>query len=161
MNHNRPILIVLSLLAMGSLLLAACGPAATPVPTIAPTAPTAAAGGSLSVTGLVDKELNLAEADLRAMKIADVTAVQPKVGSVSFTGVRMSDLMAAAQVKPGAISLEMTGSDGYSATIDLATLKACTDCMVAFTGTPGSFLSVMPGMPGKLWVKELAKLDFQ
>jgi hypothetical protein len=160
MKHNRTILIVLSLLALGSMLLAACGPAPTPVPTVAPTtAPPA--GGSLAVIGLVGKALNLTEADLRAMTVADITAVQPKMGSQSFSGVRFSDLMTAVQVQPGAISLVMTGSDGYSATIDLATLKACTDCMVAFTTTPGSFLSVMPGMPGKLWVKDLVKLDFQ
>jgi hypothetical protein len=75
--------------------------------------------------------------------------------------VRLSDLMTAAAVKPEAVSLVLTGSDGYSATIDLATLKACTDCMVAFTSTPGTFLSVMPGQAGKVWVKGLVKIEFK
>jgi tungstate transport system substrate-binding protein len=126
------------------------------VPTATPQASTA-----LVVTGLVGKQLNLTEADLRALTVVSITADQPKVGTVNFTGVRLSDLMAAAAVDTAAVSLVLTGSDGYSATIDLATVKACTDCMVAFTDTPGTFLSVMPGQAGKLWVKGLVKLEFK
>src|SRR5271157_416633 len=128
-----------------------------------PVVPTATPTGSagLVVTGLVDKPLSLSEADLRAMTVATVTADQPKVGSQSFSGVHFSDLMTAASVQSGAVSLVMTGSDGYSATIDLATLKACTDCMVAFVGSPVTFLSVMPNQPGKVWVQNLVKLEFK
>jgi len=128
-----------------------------------PAVPTATpqGGAALAVTGLVGKELSLAEADLRALTVASITADQPKIGTVTFTGVRLSDLMAAAAVDPAAVSLVLTGSDGYSATIDLATVKACADCMVAFTDTPGTFLSVMPGQAGKLWVKGLVKLEFK
>jgi hypothetical protein len=120
-----------------------------------------AGSAALAVTGLVDKPLNLSEADLRAMMVATITADQPKVGSQTFSGVRFSDLMAAAGVQSAATSLVMTGSDGYSATIDLATLKACTDCMVAFVGTPVTFLSVMPNQAGKVWVKNLVTLEFK
>jgi hypothetical protein len=128
-----------------------------------PVVPTAAPQSSapLVVTGLVGKELSLAEADLRAMTVANITADQPKVGSVNFSGVRISDLMTAASVKPEATSLVLSASDGYSATIDLATLKACADCMVAFTDTPGIFMSVMPGQAGKVWVKGLVTLEFK
>jgi hypothetical protein len=169
MMHNRTILIVVSLLALASMMLAGCGTAATPTPAptavpptaVPPTTAPAAAGGTLAVTGLVGKTLTLSEADLRAMTVADITADQPKVGTVKFSGVRLSDLIAAAAVDPAAVSLVMTGSDGYSATIDLATVKACADCMVAFTDTPGTFLAVMPGQAGKLWVKSLAKLEFK
>jgi hypothetical protein len=128
-----------------------------------PAVPTATpqAAALLTVTGLVGKPLSLAEADLRALTVASVTADQPKVGSVTFSGVRLSDLMAAAAVDPAAVSLVLTGSDGYSATIDLAAVKACTDCMVAFSDVPGTFLSVMPGQAGKLWVKGLIKLEFK
>ena len=128
-----------------------------------PLVPTATPVGSasLGVTGLVDKPLSLTEADLRAMTVATITADQPKVGSQSFTGVRISDLMTAAGVQTAAASLVMTGSDGYSATIDMATLKACTDCMVAFVGSPVSFLTVMPNQAGKMWVKDLVTLEFK
>ena len=155
MKFNRTILIVLSLFVLAAMLLSACGPAATP------TAAPAASGGTLAITGLVDKPLNLSETDLRAMSPATITADQPKVGSASFTGVRISDLMTAASVQSGAATLALTGSDGYSAQIDMATLKACADCMVAFTDTPGTFLAVMPGQAGKVWVKNLIKLEFK
>ncbi|HUI87927.1 MAG TPA: molybdopterin-dependent oxidoreductase [Anaerolineales bacterium] len=155
MKFNRTTLIVVSLLALAAMLLSACGPAATP------TAAPAASGGTLAITGLVDKPLNLSETDLRAMSPATITADQPKVGSASFTGVRISDLMTAASVQSGAATLALTGSDGYSAQIDMATLKACADCMVAFTDTPGTFLAVMPGQAGKVWVKNLIKLEFK
>jgi hypothetical protein len=164
MKDNHTISLVLLLLALASMTLAASGPAATPVPTEAPTSVATAmpaASASLVVTGLVGKELSLTEADLRGMTVASVTADQPKVGSQNFSGVRLSDLMAAAGVQSGATSLVMTGSDGYSATIDLPTLQACTDCMVAFTNTPGTFLTVMPGQAGKLWVKGVVKLEFK
>ena len=158
MKFNRTILIVLSLFVLASMLLSACQSAATP--TAAPAAPIAS-GSTLAVTGLVDKPLTLSEQDLRAMTVATITADQPKVGSASFTGVRISDLMKAASVQAAAATLVLTGSDGYSAQIDMATLKACADCMVAFTDTPGTFLAVMPGQAGKLWVKGVAKLDFK
>ena len=128
-----------------------------------PAVPTAtpASAGTLAVTGLVGKALTLSETDLMAMTVANITADQPKVGSKSFSGVRISDLMTAAGVKPEAASLVLTGSDGYSAQIDMATLKACTDCMVAFTDTPGTFLAVMPAQAGKLWVKGVVSLEFK
>jgi len=129
---------------------------------LVPTAtPASAASGSLAIKGLVDKPLTLSETDLRGMTVATITADQPKVGPQTFIGVRFSVLMAAASVQSAAASMVMTGSDGYSATIDLATLKACTDCMVAFTSTPGSFLSVMPNQPGKVWVKDLITIEFK
>jgi len=161
MKSHPTILNVLSLAVLASVMLAACGPAATPVPTTAPVAQAPAASGSLSVKGLVDKPLTLSEKDLRAMAVATITANQPKVGSTSFTGVRISDLMTAASVQASAANLVLTGSDGYSAQIDLATLKACTDCMVAFTDTPGVFLTVMPNQPGKVWVKGVVSLEFK
>ena len=158
MKSNRTILIVLSLLVLASMMLSACGSAATP--TAAPAAPIAS-GGTLAVTGLVDKPLALSEKDLRAMNVATITADQPKVGSTSFTGVRISDLMTAASVQAAAANSVLTGGDGYSAQIDMATLKACADCMVAFTNTPGTFLAVMPGQAGKVWVKGVVKLEFK
>jgi len=175
MKTNRYVLVLVSMLVLTSMTLAACGTAATPTPaptavpptatavppTTAPATAAPAAGGTLEIKGLVDKPLTLSEADLRAMSVANITADQPKVGTVNFTGVRLSDLMTAAGVQSAAANLVMSASDGYSATIDLATVKACTDCMIAFTDTPGSFLTVMPGQTGKLWVKNVIGLEFK
>jgi hypothetical protein len=156
------------------LLAAACAPAATPAPieptSVPPTAvpPTAippteapAAAPTLVVTGMVANELALAEADLRALEVVDLQAEHPKNGMQDYTGVRMSTLMALAQVKPEAAMLVITASDGFSAEIDVPTLTACTDCMLAFTDTPESFTAVMPGQSSKLWVKDVNSLEFK
>jgi len=156
------------------LVAAACAPAATPTPVeptaVPPTAvpPTAtppteapAAAPTLVVTGLVAKELALAEADLRAMEVVDLQAEHPKKGMQDYTGVRMSILITLAQVKPEAATLVITASDGFSAEIDVPTLTACTDCLLAFTDTPESFLAVMPGQSSKLWVKDVVSLEFK
>jgi hypothetical protein len=151
------------------LVAAACAPAATPVP-VEPTAvpPTAippteapAAAPTFVVTGLVANELALAEADLRAMEVVDLQAEHPKKGLQDYTGVRMSTLVALAQVKPEAATLVITASDGFSAEIDVPTLTACTDCLLAFTDTPESFTAVMPGQSSKLWVKDVVSLEFK
>lgn len=168
---------IIALLLLVTLLVAACAPAATPAPTEppaptptaapptteppAPTAEPQSTGTSLSVTGLVGTELSLTEADLRALDVADIEAEHPKKGMQSYSGVRLSVLMAQAQVKPEATTLVLTASDGFSAEIDLPTVIACADCMVAFTDTPGSFLAVMPGQSSKAWVKDLITLEFK
>jgi hypothetical protein len=158
------------------LVAAACAPAATPVPVeptavpptaVPPTAvppteaPAAASTPTLMVTGLVANELALAEADLRAMEVVDIQAEHPKKGLQDYTGVHMSTLMALAQVKPEAATMVITASDGFSAEIDVPTLTACTDCLLAFTDTPESFTAVMPGQSSKLWVKDVVSLEFK
>ena len=146
MKRNRTLLIIVSLFLLASVILSACGAKDTgPV--------------TLTVTGLVDKPLSLTDAGLHAMKVADITADQPKKGSQPFKGVRLSDLLTKAQVKSGAASLAFTASDDFSAELDLATVNSCADCMVAFTDTAGSYLLVMPGQAGKMWVKNLIKIE--
>ena len=147
MKHYRPILIIVSLFVLAAMLLPACGSATKTGPV------------TLSVTGMVGKSLSLTDADLHAMKVADVTADQPKVGSVAFKGVRLSDLLAKAQVQSGAAKLAFSASDNYSVELDMASVNSCADCMVAFTDTAGSYLLVMPGQAGKLWVKNLIKIE--
>ncbi len=159
------------LLVVFALAIAACAPAATPVPVeptaVPPTeapaaeAPAAASTPTLMVTGLVANELALAEADLRAMEVVDLQAEHPKKGMQDYTGVRMSTLLAQAGVKAEATTLVITAVDGFSAEIDVPTLTACTDCLLAFTDTPESFMAVMPGQSSKLWVKDVISLEFK
>lgn len=160
-------------LVVFALAIAACAPAATPVPVeptavpVEPTAvppteaPAAASTPTLVVTGLVANELALAEADLRAMEVVDLQAEHPKKGMQDYTGVRMSTLMAQAGVEAEATTLVITAVDGFSAEIDVPTLTACTDCLLAFTDSPESFSAVMPGQSSKLWVKDVVSLEFK
>jgi hypothetical protein len=122
------------------------------------TAP-AVPSGSLVISGLVTNPLSLTESALRAMVTATISAEEPKVGTESFTGVRLNTLLDVAQVQPSASKLVLTASDNYSADIDLASVRACTDCMIAFTTTPGSFLAVIHGQPGNMWVKNVIKIE--
>jgi len=150
MKQIRITLVLFSLVAILSLLLTACGPKATPAPVV------------LTVTGSVGKDLALTDAKLHAMKVTTLSTTAPKqTAAKSFTGIRLSDLMTKAQVKPTATSMVMTGSDGYSATVDIATVNACADCMIAFTDKVGTLNAVMPGQSGKAWVKGIIKIEFK
>ena len=150
MKQARTTLILFSLIAILSLMLTACGPKATPGPVV------------LTVTGSVGKGLALTDADLHAMKTVTISATAPKQTTAqNFTGVRLSDLMDKAQVKTEVASMVMTASDDFSSSLDIAAIKACTDCMIAFTDTAGTINAVMPGQSNKAWVKGIVKIEFK
>ena len=150
MKQIRTIFVIFFLAAILSLALTACGPKATPGPVV------------LTITGLVSKDTGLTDADLHALKAATISAQAPKQTTAQdFTGIRLSDLMDKVQVKSEAASMVMTASDGFSSTIDIAALKACTDCMIAFTDTAGTLNAVMPGQSNKTWVKGIIKIEFK
>jgi DMSO/TMAO reductase YedYZ molybdopterin-dependent catalytic subunit len=142
---------------------AAVTPTATVTPTVAPTAAPAASAtggaGGLTIGGLVDRPLSLDEAGLRALEVVKITAEHPKKGQQDYEGLRLYSLLVLAEIKPEAAKLVLTAADGFTAEVDLATVKACTDCLVAFSDTPGSFNLVMPGQASSLWVKNIANIE--
>lgn len=172
MKQNRTILLVLSIFAMAAILLSACGPAATPTPelptsvpstAVPPTAvpPTATPGPvTLTVSGQVNNELQLTDAALHAQTVVTLNLVHPKNGATDYTGVRLNDLLTQAGVKTGATIVTFTASDGFTNELDLATVQACTDCLVAFDpSTPGVYNLAMPGQTsGKAWVNDLVSI---
>jgi DMSO/TMAO reductase YedYZ molybdopterin-dependent catalytic subunit len=173
MKHNRTILLVLSVFTLAAILLSACSPAATPIPTtvpptaIPPTAvpptavpPTATPGPvTLTITSAVNNELQLTDSDLHEMTVVTLNLVHPKNGAADYTGVRLNDLLNKAGIKASAASVTLTGSDGFTNTLDLATVQACTDCLVAFDpATPGIYNAAMPGQSGKSWVNGLVSI---
>jgi tungstate transport system substrate-binding protein len=138
-----------------SLALSACG---TPAPTAAPaTEAPAAAEPILTVTGAVDQELALTDADLRAMEVVKLTAEHPKNGPTDYEGVRLSEVLAKAGVKSGASVVLFTATDGYESEVPYADVEACADCLVAFDGSDLNM--VMPGMSSKAWAKMVAKIE--
>jgi len=150
-----------------SLALAACG---TPAPTAAPAteavvvteAPVAteapvSAEPILTVTGAVDTELALSEADLRGMEVVQLNAEHPKKGPTDYEGVRLSEVLAKAGVKDGATALLFVASDGYESEVAYADVEACADCLVAFDGS--DLIMVMPGMESKAWAKMVVKIE--
>ncbi|MCX6028788.1 MAG: hypothetical protein NT169_05745 [Chloroflexi bacterium] len=140
-------------------------PTETPKPTVAPTpvasVPSAAVVGDLVVSGAVEKPLGLKEADLRGMKVVKITAEHPKSGTAEYEGVRLSTLFALAKPAGTATKIVFTAADGFSAEADLAAMRSCADCMVAFTNTPGKLKLVMPGQSSSLWVKDVTKIELK
>ncbi len=150
MKHNRTIMIVLSLLILASILLSACASAATQGPV------------TLTVTGLVNKELQLTDAALHDMTAVTLTLEHPKNGPTEYTGVRLNDLLNQAGVKDGAATVTLTASDGFSNDLDLATVQACSDCLVAFDPeTAGVYNAAMAGQSSKSWVKQLVSITIK
>ncbi len=96
------------------------------------------------------------------MTVVTLNLVHPKNGAADYTGVRLNDLLNQAGIKAGAATVTLTASDGFTNDLDLATVQACTDCLVAFDpATPGVYNAAMPGQSGKSWVKSLVSITLK
>lgn len=132
--------------------LTACAPAATEE--AAPVEPAAAA---LTVTGKVDSEMSWTLAELQAMDQVSVETTSKEGEAVQNAGVKLFDLLNQAGLQDGASSLTFVGSDGYEATVDLAEIEGCADCIAALRDD-GTLGMVLPGMPGKVQVKGVVEI---
>ncbi|MGA2112911.1 MAG: molybdopterin-dependent oxidoreductase [Anaerolineales bacterium] len=135
-------------------------PSATATPTAGPSPSSGPV--ALAITGAVNQNLNLTDADLHAMPVVTVSTTAPKQSAAqNFSGVLLSDLFNKAGVKAGATTAVFTASDGYSTEVSLSDIDACSDCMLAFNATPGSYSAVMPGMEGPNWTKDVIKIQIK
>lgn len=118
---------------------------------------------TLTVSGMVDHELQLTDSALHAMTVVTLNLVHPKNGPTDYQGVRLSDLLSAAGIQAGAATVTFTANDGFANSIDIATVKTCTDCMVAFDpATPGVYNLAMAGQTsGKAWVNGLVSITIK
>jgi DMSO/TMAO reductase YedYZ molybdopterin-dependent catalytic subunit len=148
MKHNRTSLLVLSIFALAVLFLSACGPKATPGPV------------TLTVSGMVNTELQLSDSALHKMAVVTLNLAHPKSGAADYTGVRLNDLLNKAGIKAGAATVTFTASDGFANDLDLATVQACEDCLVAFEAdNPGVYdLAAAGQTSGKAWIKGLVSI---
>ncbi len=124
-----------------------------------PEAPAYGTEPILRIFGLVAAEQNLSEADLHALDVVDIIAEHPRNGPTPYTGIYLNALLALAGVQQGAATLVLTAADGYAVELPLADVLACADCLLAFTETPGSLYTVMPGFEGGAWVKEIVSVE--
>ncbi len=127
----------------------------TPEATAEPVAPS----GSLTITGAVAQESSLAEADLRTLEVVQRTVEHPKKGTLTYEGVSLNALLDLAGIEDGTTTLVITASDGFSTEVSLAEVRACADCLVAFTDTAETFTMVMPGLSSSAWVKGVVRLE--
>lgn len=172
---KRYTLILFTILVALSLGLAGCQPAAPEViatvaaataapateapATAAPVnvAPTVAGPIALKVTGNVAKEQGWSEAEVKAMKTLNVQFTNKKGKTETYTGVLITDLLAAAQPNGTAVTVTFVADDGFTADVNLKELSSCTDCIVAFRDK-GGFSTVLPSFPGNLQVKGVIEI---
>jgi tungstate transport system substrate-binding protein len=164
---SRTIKLFLILGVILSLALTACGPTATEAPamTEAPTATAApamteapAAEIALKVTGSVANEQAWTEDEVKAMNAIDVESVNNKGEKNTYTGVLLSDLLAAAQPNADANIVIFVADDGSTAETSIYGVKTCTDCVASFRNQ-GGFSIVMPYFPASLQVKGVVEIQ--
>jgi hypothetical protein len=114
--------------------------------------------GSLTISGLVNQELTLKDADLRAFEIVSIDA-EGKNGLEEFQGVRLNALLAIVGLKDGATKLTFTASDNYSSDVNLSDVSSCPNALLAFMDTPGSYMIVLPDQPTSTWVKNVIQIE--
>jgi DMSO/TMAO reductase YedYZ molybdopterin-dependent catalytic subunit len=128
-------------------------PAATPT-----TASAQENSGSLTISGMVNQEITLTDADLRALEIVTVNATG-KNGPQDFQGVLLNPILDQAGIKDGATKLTFTASDNYSAEVNLSDVRNCPKALLAFMDTPGTYMIVLPDQPTSTWVKNIIAIE--
>ncbi|WP_308015463.1 molybdopterin-dependent oxidoreductase [Pseudonocardia sp. ICBG1293] len=122
-----------------------------------------AASWTLRVHGMVERELTLSLADLRARRVVEVpitmVCVSNPVGgtlvsNARFTGVRLADLLAEAGIAPGAQQLLSTSVDGFTTGTPVGVVTDGRDALLAF-GMNGAALPVEHGFPVRMVVPGL------
>jgi DMSO/TMAO reductase YedYZ molybdopterin-dependent catalytic subunit len=124
-----------------------------------PAAPQYGTDPIFRIFGTVNAEQNLSEADLHAMEVVDITAEHPRDGSTPYSGIYLNALLTLAGVQDGAVTLVLTALDGYATEVPLADVLNCAECLLAFTDTPGSLYTVMPGFGGSAWVRDIVSIE--
>lgn len=113
---------------------------------------------AITLTGLVSNQGSWTLDQFKALTVVHETVEHPKNGSMDIDGVKFSDLFSIVKPAETAATVVFTASDGFSAEIDYATLKACDTCAVAIN-SDGSLSAAMPGQSSKLWVKNLITIE--
>ena len=114
---------------------------------------------SLKITGMVDKEITLNLADLKALpsvtRPSTLMCISNEVGgnligTSEWTGVKLKDILAMAGVKEGATELILKAADNYSDSFDLdAAMRDGTIVAYLQNGEP---LTVDHGFPARVLV---------
>jgi hypothetical protein len=114
--------------------------------------------GILIITGLVDQELTLKDASLRALEIITVSA-EAKEGTQEFHGVSLNQILDLAGVQDNATKLVFTASDNYTTEINLSDVRDCPNSLLAFMDTPGTYMIVLPDLETSTWVKNVVQIE--
>jgi hypothetical protein len=113
---------------------------------------------ALKVTGSVAKEQAWTEAQVKGMDTMEAVSTNKDGETSTYTGVLITDLLAAAQPNAEATTVVFVADDGYTAEVTLEELNACADCIVSFRNQ-GGFSTVLPGFSSKLQVKGVIEIQ--
>ena len=143
--------------------LSGCAQPAAPAPAAeapAAEAPAASAGGEVAfkVTGMVNAEQGLTDAQLKAMETTTADSTGKDGSTTTYTGIAVAKLLEAAGVKEGAATIAFVADDGYTSEQPLADVLACAKCIIGFRDD-GKYQLVMPGFPGNAQVKGVVEIQ--
>lgn len=119
-------------------------------------------GWKLDVGGLVERPYSLTLDELKALPVVrdyrTLCCISNEVGgdlisNAAWAGVRVKDLLERAGVKPGAVDLKLTASDGYTESFPIA--KALTPDVLAVYEMNGAPLPDSHGFPVRLLVPNI------
>jgi DMSO/TMAO reductase YedYZ molybdopterin-dependent catalytic subunit len=120
----------------------------------------AAQGWSLGVGGMVDRPMRLSLAELRALAGASeyvtLECISNNVGGEqmstgSFTGVRLSELLAMAGPKPQGTWVAFKARDGYSESLPMSLVQGAPEILVAYA-LDGAPLPMNHGFPARMLI---------
>lgn len=134
-------------------LLVGCGQAADDGGDAAP-----AGDVAFKVTGMVDKEMGMSEADLKAMDTVEADYTNKDGETTTYTGVPVNALLDAAGADDGAGTVTFVAADGYAADVAMDEIRGCDTCIVAFVDG-GGLRSVLPDFPGNVQVRDLIEMQ--
>jgi len=136
-------------------------PTAAPTESTAPAAPAKLpAGAALMTTGLVNHQAAWTRDQLEDLGKVEIKAEHPKKGMQEYEGVRLNRLLDLAGLKDDAKTIVFTAADGYTAELDLKSVRSCTDCLVSFA-EDGTLALAMPGLESGFWVKNITILTIK
>ena len=116
------------------------------------------AGVALKVTGSVASEQAWTEDEVKAMNTIDVESTNSKSESDTYTGVLLTDLLAAAQPNADATMLVFVADDGSTADVSIEEINACADCIASFR-SKGGFSAILPGFDKKAQLKGIVEIQ--
>ena len=105
-------------------------------------------------------ELSWTEDQLRALGTIDVDYTGKDGTTTTYTGVLITKLLEEAKAPADAAGLILVASDAYTASVAMADIQGCADCIVAFD-PKGGLRSIFPGLSTKSQVKNLVEIQVQ
>jgi hypothetical protein len=111
--------------------------------------------GQVAVNGTWDAKR------LQSLGLVELVAFQPNGEEMIDEGVLLKDFLDAIEPAPDASQVIFTNANGDRVEMPLDEAQACEKCLVAFDPMGSGLHLTMPGLPAKLWVRNLVGIELQ